>query len=65
MIDDLNRLVLWHLGVEQGRAATLREFFTTGATAEESDGIMAIDFADHEIALASLTIARAFGIAAC
>jgi hypothetical protein len=62
MLDDVDRLSLQHLGVEQGCATTLGKFFTAGATTQQANGIMAIDLSDDEIALATLAKELAFRI---
>jgi hypothetical protein len=62
MINDSLRLGLRDLGVEQRRATALRELFATDAATEESDTVLAVDFADREIAQARETKLVACGI---
>jgi hypothetical protein len=59
MIDDILRFGLWELRVEQGAPAPLRKCFTAGAAAQQSNVIMAVDFADAKMALARVTKALA------
>jgi len=62
MIDDVLSCGFRKLGIEQRASAALGKFFTAGATAQQPDTVTAVDLADHEIALASLTKQVAFGI---
>jgi hypothetical protein len=62
MVDDGRRLFLRDLRIEQGRATSLGEFLSTDAATEQSDAVLAIDFAHGEIALACKTKPVAFRI---
>jgi hypothetical protein len=62
MINDRCRLFLSDLGIEQRGAASLRELLAAGATAQEPDLVLAIDFAHGEIGLARETKSWALGI---
>ena len=62
MVDDLAGLGLRDLGVEQSRPTPLGKFFTAAPTAQQADGIVAIDFSHHQIPLPDLTKEVAFGI---
>jgi hypothetical protein len=62
MINNGFSLGLRDLGIEQCRTTSLRELFATEAATEKSDAVLAVDFADNEIALASKAKLLAFGI---
>jgi len=62
MINNVLRLGLCDLGIEQRRAPSLGELLPTEATTEEPEAVLAIDFAYREIALARETKLMAFGI---
>jgi hypothetical protein len=62
MIHNVCSLGLRNLGVKQRGATSLRELLTTGAATEESDAVLAIDFAHGEIALTGEPKPVAFGI---
>jgi hypothetical protein len=49
MVDDVLRCALWELRVEQGRTASLREFLSAGATAQQAETVMAIYLPDDEV----------------
>jgi len=62
MINHGFSLGLRDLGMEQGWTPSLRELFATEAATEKSDAVLAVDFADNEIALARTTKLLVFGI---
>jgi hypothetical protein len=62
MVDDILSFGFRELRVKQGAPAPLGKFFTAGAAAQQSNVIMAVYFADAQIALASVTKALAFRI---
>jgi hypothetical protein len=59
MLDDIRRFGLGELRVEQGAAAPLGKCCPAGAAAQQSNMIMAVDFADAKMALARMTKALA------
>jgi hypothetical protein len=52
MINDGLGFVLWDLRIEQRGAPPFRELLAAGATPQESEAVVAVDFAYGEIALA-------------
>ena len=54
MVNHILSLRFTHLGIEQSRVSSFREFFATFATAQQPNVILTIDFSDDEIVL-SLT----------
>src|SRR5262245_60069285 len=62
MINDGRGVCLRDLRVEPRGAASLGELLATEAAPEEPDAVLAVDFADSEIALAGETKPLAFGI---
>lgn len=62
MVDDGCRLVLRHLRVEQGRATSLGELLSACPAAQESNVVLAVDFAHDKIILARETKPMAFRI---
>src|SRR5918997_2736223 len=51
-----------HLGIEQGRIASLREFFLAAPAAQQTNTIWTIELANGEIALSWAAIMLAIGI---
>src|SRR5687767_6318208 len=51
MVNDFLGLGFTNLGIEQGRVASFRELFTTLATAQQTNAILAIDLPNGEIVL--------------
>jgi hypothetical protein len=62
MVNNRLSLGFTYLGVEQGRMASLREFFLATAAAQQTNAILTIDLANHEIALSWASSILAFGI---
>jgi hypothetical protein len=62
MLDDRDRLGLRHLGVEQGRPATLRELLLALAAAQEPEASPPVHLADHQVAGHGLAELLAFGV---
>jgi hypothetical protein len=52
-----------HVGIEQGRMASLREFFLAAPAAQQTNTILTIDLAHGEIALSWASIMLAIDIA--
>jgi hypothetical protein len=48
--DDILGFSLRELRIEQGGAASLREFLPTGAAAQQAHTVMAVDLSDDQVA---------------